>query len=91
MMPTAMEVSELDLRYLKRESRLGEEGPDILPDLVPNTFTPDEAERFRSSLSLVACGPEESLLDRSWRLQEALKEEGMISPEWKGKDRTELL
>ena len=84
-------MSELDMLYLKKDSKLGEEGPDLLPDLVPNNFTEEKAVTFRNDLGLAACGEEDSLLDRTWRLSEALKEAELVSQDWKGEDRRKLL
>lgn len=41
--PSAVEVSQIDTLYLKKQQKLGEEGPDMLPDLIPKSFTEETA------------------------------------------------
>ena len=77
--------------YMKSQQKLGEEGPDLLPDLIPSDFDTSAAAKFRADLGLKECGDEDSLVDRTWRLKEALKAEGMINPELDQASRQKLL
>ena len=53
---------------MQKFSKLGEEGPDLIPDVVPGDFSEQEARRFRERLGLCECGDPATLRERSWRL-----------------------
>jgi hypothetical protein len=91
VVPTSREASALDKKHLQYENKLVEERFGMLLNIVPKEFTRDGIQYFRSTLALVSYEPAESLLDQSWRPQEATKDEGMICPGWKGEDKHELL
>ena len=50
---SAKSVGEAErVQVLKRDGKLGEEGPDMIPNAVPQSFTAEEATEFRKELEL---------------------------------------
>ena len=90
-MHIAKSVGEAErVQVLKRDGKRGEEGPDLIPNAVPRSFTAEEAIEFRKELELHPCWEESSLLEKTWRLKEALKTKEMISDGWQGEGSNDV-